>query len=69
MIAASVQTHLFDDVRTRLRRECPDVSKASIAQAALRAVNEVRENDDWLYDMMLDIAVSVAKRELPNGNC
>lgn len=64
MISNKEQNILRHKVRGKLSTHWPLVPRELIEEAAEHAVLEVRENDDWLFDMMVDVAIASAKEHL-----
>ena len=64
MIIAKNQDLLRHKVRYKLTIHWPSVPREVIEAATEQAIVDVRENDDWLFDMMVDVAIASAKQHL-----
>lgn len=64
MISTKDQDLLRHKVRYKLMIQWPSAPREAIEDATEKAVVDVRENDDWLFDMMVDIAIASAKQHL-----
>lgn len=64
MLSINQQDLLRHKVRYKLTIQCPAASRSAVEAATELAIADVRENDDWLFDMMVDIAIASAKDHL-----
>ena len=64
MISIKDQDLLRHKVRYKLGIQCPAVPRSAIESATEQAILDVRENDDWLFDMMVDVAIASARTHL-----
>ena len=64
MLDARAQHVLYAKVRYKLTVYRPSASSAEIERATHKAVEAVREDDDMLFDMLVDVAVRLATDEM-----
>ena len=64
MIDSKAQDLLRHKVRGKLSTHWPSVPRKIIEAVTEQAILDVRENDDWLFDMMVDVAIASAKDHL-----
>ena len=64
MISPKAQDILRHKVRGELAAHWPSAPREVVEEATEQAIAEVRENDDWLFDMMVHVAIASAKEHL-----